>query len=750
MPSHNFRVKNGLEVAEHVIVQGNITFAGSLVGDGSGLTGAGVSSYNDLTDKPAIPSAFSDLTDDVGYATESYVTVALSNLVDSAPGALDTLNELAAALGDDANFASTVANSLALKANISSLSSVALSGSYVDLTNKPTLFSGSYVDLTNKPTLFSGSYNDLSDTPSLFSGSYVDLTNKPTLFSGSYNDLSDLPSLFSGSYNDLSDTPSLFSGSYADLTNKPTLYTDSDTASYLTSNSYATQTWVTSQNYLTAESDTLDSVTDRGNTTTNSITVGDFTSTGNVQIDGNLTVSGTTVTINATNLAVEDNMIYLNNGNSVANPDLGIAGNYNDGTYAHAGVFRDATDGIWKFYDSYTLEPDASAYIDTAHASFALADVQANTFIGNLTGNATTATSATTATKWATGRTISLTGDVTGTSGSFDGSGNLSFATNIAANTIGITELNVSDGTSGQVLTTNGAGTLSFASVASAYGDADVDAHLSGGTGISYAAGVITNTAPDQTVSLTAGSNVTITGTYPSFTIASTDTNTTYSIATSTVPGLIELFSDTDQSITPNAVTATAGRTYGIQLNAANQAVVNVPWTDTNTTYSAGTGVTLAGTTFSIGQVVATSSNVQFNSLGIGTAGSGTAGEIRATNNITAYYSDKRLKENIKSIDNALDKVQLISGVTFNANDEAAKYGYTDKKTQVGVIAQEIEQVLPEIVVAAPFDIAINDDGTEYSKSGENYKTVQYEKIVPLLIEAIKELKQEIDILKGK
>ena len=111
-------------------------------------------------------------------------------------------------------------------------------------------------------------------------------------------------------------------------------------------------------------------------TVENSLTANNIRTTGNMQVDGDLTVSGTTVTIDATNLAVEDNMIYLNAGNAVANPDLGIAGNYNDGTYAHAGLFRDATDGVWKFYDSYTPEPDASAYIDTSHGSFSQAPVE--------------------------------------------------------------------------------------------------------------------------------------------------------------------------------------------------------------------------------------------------------------------------------------------------------------------------------------------------------------------------------------
>lgn len=97
-----------------------------------------------------------------------------------------------------------------------------------------------------------------------------------------------------------------------------------------------------------------------------------------VTIGGDLTVSGTLTTINAQDLAIADNMIYLNDGSTNTNPDLGFAANYNDGSYKHAGLFRDADDGRWKFYDSYTLEPDAAIYIDTSHASFAYAPIQAS------------------------------------------------------------------------------------------------------------------------------------------------------------------------------------------------------------------------------------------------------------------------------------------------------------------------------------------------------------------------------------
>ena len=87
------------------------------------------------------------------FATQDYVTTQITNLVDSAPGALDTLNELAAALGDDANFATTVTNQIAAKANTADLATVATSGSYADLSNKPTIpTAASVVEYTSTNT----------------------------------------------------------------------------------------------------------------------------------------------------------------------------------------------------------------------------------------------------------------------------------------------------------------------------------------------------------------------------------------------------------------------------------------------------------------------------------------------------------------------------------------------------------------------------------------------------------------------
>lgn len=179
-----------------------------------------------------------------------------------------------------------------------------------------------------------------------------------------------------------------------------------------------------------------------------------------------------------------------------------------------------------------------------------------------------------------------------------------------------------------------------------------------------------------------------------------------------------------------------------------------------NTTGNTLTKATLTGTanqvavtngsgsiTLSTPQDLASSSNVQFGSLGVGTASSGTSGEIRATADITSYYSDERLKENVELIPNALDKVMSLRGVTYNANQLAESFGFKNKEKQVGVLAGDVERVLPEAVKPAPFDIMLFEN-TEVSRSGENYKTVQYEKMVPLLIEAIKELNKEIQELK--
>ena len=110
-------------------------------------------------------------------------------------------------------------------------------------------------------------------------------------------------------------------------------------------------------------------------------------------------------------------------------------------------------------------------------------------------------------------------------------------------------------------------------------------------------------------------------------------------------------------------------------------------------------------------------------------------GALNATGDVTAYYSDERLKTKLGSIENALDKLTQLSGFYYEANEVAQALGY-EAKREVGVSAQQVQKVMPEIVKPAPVNA--------------EYLTVQYEKLIPLLIEAIKELKSEVDVLKGK
>ena len=185
-------------------------------------------------------------------------------------------------------------------------------------------------------------------------------------------------------------------------------------------------------------------------------------------------------------------------------------------------------------------------------------------------------------------------------------------------------------------------------------------------------------------------------------------------------------------------VSATGAVTITNTITNNNQLTNGAGYLTTAVTSAvAGTGVAVSAATgavtFSIGQAVATSSNVQFNALGVGTAAPATAGLIRATNDVIAYFSsDERLKENFENIPNSLDKLKQINGYSF---DWVPMEGvHENEGHDIGVKAQEIELVLPELVTT-------RENG---------YKAVKYEKLVALLIETNKELLNRIEALEAK
>jgi hypothetical protein len=177
---------------------------------------------------------------------------------------------------------------------------------------------------------------------------------------------------------------------------------------------------------------------------------------------------------------------------------------------------------------------------------------------------------------------------------------------------------------------------------------------------------------------------------------------------------------------------AVSGTDYGT--------VSSVAVSGTNITVS-GSPITTTGTiSISIPQAITTTSSVQFGSFGVGTAASGTTGEIRATNNVTAFYSsDRNLKENIQDVPNALAIVTAIGSKTFDwTDDHIAKHGGEDgyfvQKSDFGVIAQDVQSVFPQAV-------RTRKDGT---------LAVDYEKLSTLAFGAISELLKRIEVLENK
>jgi len=130
--------------------------------------------------------------------------------------------------------------------------------------------------------------------------------------------------------------------------------------------------------------------------------------------------------------------------------------------------------------------------------------------------------------------------------------------------------------------------------------------------------------------------------------------------------------------------------------------------------------------------------DVRLDSFGVGTDASGTTGEIRATNDVTAFYSsDVSLKENIINIPSPMDLVSKLNGVLFDwkkdyIDQRGGEDGYFVRKKDVGVLAQDVEKVLPEIV------------GTR----SDGVKAVKYDRLTSLLIECVKDLQGQIDKLK--
>lgn len=272
-----------------------------------------------------------------------------------------------------------------------------------------------------------------------------------------------------------------------------------------------------------------------------------------------------------------------------------------------------------------------------------------------------------------------------------------------------------------------------------------------GGMGVGGAIFVAGNITTSSNLNVTANIN------------ASANINVTRNITASNISAANVAISGniTSGNIAGTKATFTSFQGAGNLLtNIPNSALVNSAVTINGSSVSLGGSISIAagvvsitGTTdqitanvaqgnigLSLPQNIATASSVQFGSFGVGTAASGTAGEIRATNNITAYFSsDARYKENVRPIPAALDKVLAIGGKLFTWTDEYLEQhggadGYFIRKDDFGVVAQDVAKVFPEAVRTRP-------DGT---------LAVDYEKLSALAFAAIGDLYHQIQQLKSE
>jgi hypothetical protein len=324
---------------------------------------------------------------------------------------------------------------------------------------------------------------------------------------------------------------------------------------------------------------------------------------------------------------------------------------------------------------------------------------------GNITGQAGSVANALTAGTYLT------------SAGTFDGS---------AARTFAVDATNAN--TASKVVARDASGNFSAGTITAALsGTATTATNLAGGS-----AGTIPyQSAAGTTVQLAAGTAGYVLqangAAAPSWVASTAANNGTLTLAVSGT-GL-----SGSQTFTANQAT---NATFTVTSNATNANTASaIVARDASGNFSAGTiTASLTGNASgSAATFTSTSQNSQFNSIGVGTGASGTAGEIRATNNITAYYSDDRLKTRLGKIENALDKLCSLDGFYYEANEIAQALGYKVQR-EAGVSAQQMQAVLPEIVAPAPID--------------EKYLTVRYERALPLLIEAIKELREEVRAIK--
>ena len=649
--------------------------SGSAISGGSGDV-VDLNSSQTLTNKTLTSPVISSIsnsgtvtipTGTVTLASTGYVDTAVANVIDSAPGALDTLNELAAALGDDANYASTtttaLSNRLRIDTNAQGLTSTQKSNAITNLGLSTVATSGSYTDLSNTSNVVT-----LSGTQTLTNKTISSASNTITITEANISDL--------GSYitASSSDTLTNKSGNISQWTNN---------AGYLTS---------TNINTHTSGSNALITLTNSAGGS-DSVTLA---------AGSNITISesGDTITIASTagsSYTDSDVNTHLNTSTASSGEVLSWNGSDYDWVAQSGGG------------SSLTIQDEGSTLTTDATTL-------------NFTGSGVTASGS------GSTKTISISG---------------------GASTIGaLNDVTISSPTINQVLKYNGSAWVNAAD-ATGSGSADLGAVAEdilpsfdevydiGSSTFKWYDGYFTNSINLDTIALTNSSG----------TLA---INSDVSITGDATLGsaLIDTLLLSENTITADASTALQylGDKGVVEINNSNLDVREGDWI----------GVPVVETTNSIPPLTTGAEGIiRYNkdesrfegynsdgwaSLGglekdadgnntvsgnLVVSGNLTVVDITASGDVTST-SDETLKENIKSIEGALDTVTKLSGKMFTMKSDETQ------KEKVGFIAQEVEQHLPQVV-------STDDNGI---------KSISYGNVAALLVEAIKELNQKIEDLK--
>lgn len=500
-----------------------------------------------------------------------------------------------------------------------------------------------------------------------------------------------------------------------------------------------------------------------GGTGTSTVATGDLLYGSGTNTWGKLAAGAAykTLSMNAGGTNVEWNAVALDQSGAVSGALGATNGGTGQSTYTLGDtVYSSAANTLAKLAGNTTTTKKFLVQTGTGSVSAApeWGTVSGSDVSGNISGSAGSVANALALGTYLTGTSFNgsaaVTATVDATSANTaskvvarDSSGNFSAGTITAtlsgAATSATTATNIAGGAANQIHYQSSAGTTSFATAPSS---SNTYLYWNGSAFAWGAVGTGTVTSITAGTYLTGGT-ITTSGTLA---VDATTTNTASKIVARDASGNFSAGTIT-ATLSGNASTASSAaalssttwqRITGSAPDYGSYGSIGV--SGTNSGYA---GVSFSGVSGTL-MMSAAASGFYYSNSTWRAYWDGSGNQLN-TGNVTAYSSDARLKKNVLEIPNALDQIRKIRGVSYDWDlEECNKWNFFPPEHDIGVIAQEVQAVQPYAVKYAPFDRDPLDEGK--SKSGKDYLTVQYEKLVPLLIQAVKELEAKVAALEAK